>query len=320
MTPSEMEFLMATLETNKKTYRYFKDKYALDLLAWQLKVEVSVSSLKKSEWGFLTQKDAVKQRLAKAGSKKISSRNFADVYHPEDIYFNYTIGQWGEYFKRYKDEWYQTSRSGKNLVLQLNFDESHNINYYKWVRPKNDNHPFTDHGHPICEKGALTMAWARLDIDLENGDVLIEEIQSDWLRYAKSEMRLAKRRLEEAEQKPKEGLNVPLAKFRNTCLIRYFEECLKKYVAIWEEAVLNLAIQFSISELGCEKVYYNTFDTGNIMKELSAEYTRPPKSLYTKLPKKFGFKITREPPKMLKEEKLLRKRLKTKGLEWFVLG
>ncbi|MCR9251993.1 MAG: hypothetical protein NXI20_16315 [bacterium] len=318
MTPSEMEFLMATLETDKKTYRYFKDKYALDLLSMGLKNEMSIASLKKSELGFLTNKEAVKQRLSKAGNKKVDHAFFKNVYNTKDIYFNYTLGKWGEYFKRHKDEWYQTSRSGLNLVLQLNFDESHNCSYSDLIRP-GTYHPYVNNYHPVKEKGALTMAWARLDIDLNDGAVLIEEIQTDWLREAKEDWNSAKYRLVEGKNLSQNQLRNLMSENRATTISRYYEESLKKYVALWDEAVLNLAIHFSVHELGCKTVYYNTFETGNYMKGLDEYDDRPPKSLYTKLPKKFGFKTTDEPPAMLKKESLLKKKLKKKGLSWYLL-
>jgi hypothetical protein len=37
--------------------------------------------------------------------------------------------------------------------------------------------------HPI-RRSPSTLAWSRVDIDFENGEALIEEIQTDWVRLA----------------------------------------------------------------------------------------------------------------------------------------
>ena len=49
--------------------------------------------------------------------------------------------------------------------------------------------PFEWWSHPVRQDGRHTLAWARMDVDLDAGEALIEEIQSDWIREAVSEWR-----------------------------------------------------------------------------------------------------------------------------------
>ena len=36
--------------------------------------------------------------------------------------------------------------------------------------------------------------------------------------------------------------------------IRYYQESVKDYIKVRDEGMLNLAIQFAVKELGCEKI------------------------------------------------------------------
>ncbi len=320
MTPSEIKFLMATLETKNNEFKYYKDKYALDLLRYFVSSEMSVAALKQSELGFLTNKPIVKERLSRIGGKWVNDSTFQMKNEDDAIKLNYSLSKWGAYFgDNRKDDWYQTSRSGINLVLQLNFDSTHNEAYYEFLEP--ESHPFYIDNHPVkkpTKQGGITMGWARLDVDLDNGEVLIEEIQNDWLREATVTADWAKRRiaLKKASEKTRPKA---LEKIEPETFMTYYQKYLKKYIGFWDEALLNLAINFGKEQLGCNTVYYNTFETGNHFKGLPEGYPRPPKSLYTKLPRKFGFKITDQPPYMLLKDIPTRKKFRKKGLRWFVM-
>lgn len=315
MLPSEISFLMETLEAKQNDYYYYKDKYALDVLALNLNGQMSVSELKKSPLGFLTNKKAVAQVLGSRGKGVVSNDHFENVFADESVKFSVTLGKWGKYDKQYHDDYFQTSRNGENLVLQLNFDKNHLNEYFRLINPDKESHPFMYDCHPVLKRSGFTLAWARLDVDLELGEVLIEEVQNDWIREAKDSMLWAKKELEK-EAKLEKSKQKQLKWAKNE--IDYFENCLKDYVKIWDEAILNLAIQFAVKELGCDKIYYHTFDSGNLLKGLKWG-SKPPKSLYTKLPRKFGFQLTDEIPEMLKNDKRLRKKLRDNELSWFVM-
>ncbi len=55
-----------------------------------------------------------------------------------------------------------------------------------------DDDSFKYTGHPI-HKTRNSIAWARIDLDYLTGEVLIEEIQNDWLRQAKRHLIISKR-------------------------------------------------------------------------------------------------------------------------------
>ena len=160
------------------------------------------------------------------------------------------------------------------------------------------------------------MGWVRLDMDFDSGEMLIEEIQNDWLRLVDDEKDWVRRNRREIRRK---GGKLPenLCKVHIDDFLRYRREYVLPYKEIWDEALLNLAINFSVRELGCRKIYYHTHQSGNVMKGLL--YNRPPVSLYTKLPRKFGFKKTTEYPDFLAKDKRLRRRLR-EAKQWFYLN
>ncbi|MEO1055175.1 MAG: hypothetical protein AAFX87_31375 [Bacteroidota bacterium] len=185
MELSEIEYIEQTIDFQNDGYTYYKDKYACDLLSYYIKESASISQLKKSSFGFLLDKPPVKHIAAKAGDGRIFSKQMQNPVYDHLIDFKFGRSRWGEMVKHRNNSWFQTSRPGFNFVLQLNFGVSHNQTYFNLVKPDKDEHPFVFYSHPVATKRNLTMAWARLDIDLEQGQVLIEEIQNDWLREVK---------------------------------------------------------------------------------------------------------------------------------------
>ncbi len=317
MTPIEVDFILKTIETEGKGFAYHKDQYAFDLLSLYTNQEKDVTTVRKSPFGHLLQKPMIKEVMAKHGSSKLVSSLFSNQVTKSSKFFNYTIDTWGKYMKHRNDNWYQTSRSGINLVLQLNFDFAHNNAYFQYLKPDKGYHPFIYEDHPIKIGGGFTMAWARIDLDLDTGEALIEEIQTDWLREANDEAEEAHKEIKISKKKQEEVWwgNGSLRNF-----LIYFEECLSAYFKLWDEAVLDASLMFLINELGCNRIYYHTYDTGCLLKGLDKAFSRPPKSLYKKLPKKFGFQETDEAPYFLRKEKLLKKRLRNKTLRWYEMN
>lgn len=313
MTPLEVDFIQKTIETEGKHFSYHKDQYAFDLLSLYAKTERQLREVKESPFSHLLQKPAVKAVMAMHGSNELTSNMFSNRDTKDARNFNYTIGTWGRYDKRYHDRWYQTSRPGINLVLQLNFDYLHDLHYFHYLQPKKDAHPFVVEEHPVRKTGGFTMAWARIDVDLNYGEALIEEIQTDWLRSAKAAALKAKKDLKKKKKQKDETLGSGTLRG----FLIYAEEHLKAYFQLWEEAVLDASLMFLARELGCRRIYYHTFDTGCYLKGLDRTTNRPPRSLYTNLPRKFGFRETDEAPYLLKKEKLLKQRLRDSTLRWY---
>lgn len=311
MTPKEVDFIKHIIETEGKAFGYQKDQYAFDLLSLYTEYGKDLKAIRNSQFGHLLQKPIVKEVLATNGSKKLNAM-FCSHSWRQQKHFSYTIDTWGKYVKHRNDSWFQTSRSGINLVLQLNFDFAHNAMYFQYVDQDKKDHPFIFDYHPVKIGGGFTMAWARIDVDLESGEALIEEIQTDWLREAKYDAVEARKHIKKSKQENDWHKNKGWRNF-----LVYFEECLSDYLKLWDEAVLDASLVFLIKELGCRTVYYHTFETGCLLKGLSNSYSKPPRSLYTRLPKKFGFRETDEAPELLKKEKLLKKRLRDNSLRWY---
>ncbi len=317
MTPSEYQLIKECLGIQKKPYFYFKDKYALDIAKTLCDKyhELRISDLKKSRFAFVLNKEPVKQIVSGIGRGTLHRDDFQNLPQLEGKGFWYTLSEWGEFKRHRNDSYYQTSRPGVNLVLQLNFDSIHNRYYNQLVKPEKSDHPFAFTSHPVSVKKVYTMCWARLDISLEAGEVLVEEIQNDWLR----EVRRCIKVLERWEKDGRDISNHWMIR-RTTlqALKSYYSELLQPYYKLWEEAMLNLVLTFSREELGIEQIYYHTYESGRYLKGYDS-YSLPPRSIYTQLPKRFGFSETDKAPELIKKDNYLRKKLRRKSLSWFQL-
>ena len=206
-------------------------------------------------------------------------------------------------------------------MLQLNFTHAEINNFYKLIFPnKRDDdswNPFHSYGHPA---ELFTMAWARLDLDFTTGEVLVEEIQNDYLR----EVRDVYKRLQNLEVKKEKD------RLKNYWIFDYgggtydsfqkYFQSIKHLLKIWDEAMLSAVIWFVKEELGMDKLYYHTYESGRIFKRFKQGYSLPPKSLYTKLPSRFGFDQTGEAPQFLQKVHYLKKMFtKNNDLRWFVI-
>ncbi|MGK0441829.1 MAG: hypothetical protein ACJA0N_001630, partial [Pseudohongiellaceae bacterium] len=73
--------------------------------------------------------------------------------------------------------------------------------YRRLIKPLDNYGLFEYWGHPVCQAGKKTMAWVR--IDFTTNEVLIEEIQNDWLRKAAGVLaRVNRRRVRKPSSKP----------------------------------------------------------------------------------------------------------------------
>lgn len=289
----ELQLLEDILEimTGERTlFHYVRDGYALQLLQDYVGEQASISELRQSPYAHLLNKPVVKSVLAKAGKGVLTAEQLEWAKWEGDsapLNFVLTLDRWGsgDYAER---TWDQMSRCGHHLVLQLNFANDHQQRYERLI--KADEHAaFSSWGHPVIQEGRYeTLAWARIDLDLEADVALIEEIQSDWVREAKSEWN--RDYYEDAD------------------FDTYLGKVLAPYTKVWDEAVLSAALQLIRRDLGISQVFYNTFETGNVLKGI--EYDYPPRSLYTKLPRRFGFRETDEMPVFLQGERHVKRLVK----------
>ncbi len=293
--------IIAMLPKDRTLFHYHKDRYALMLLEYAMQDNISIAQIKRSPYAKLLDRPLVKGLLATSGNGKISAENVANCWPIDTQAYVLTLGLWGWRKSRYR-EWQQTSRAGANLVLQLNFDRGHDTAYQKLVG-KFGNDDFSYSGHPINKKGRTTLAWARIDLDLDSGEALIEELQTDWVRKATQELENQK------------DVNIKHSRYKQD-LERYMLDHLQPHVKSWSEAMLSASLFFLIREIGIRNIWLHDFDTGNRLKKI--QWSKPPRSLYTSLPKRFCFQKVNQPPAFLLNgiTRKLRKRFKD-GQEQF---
>ncbi|MEM7693609.1 MAG: hypothetical protein AAF318_04105 [Pseudomonadota bacterium] len=197
--------------------------------------------------------------------------------------FELKFSSWGVHSREWDQR--QMSRPGGNLVVQLNFPSDHGAMMGRHLKGGDRNHFECQH-HPIRLEGRPTLAWARLDI--EDDVMLIEEVQCDWLRLVRQSVRSAK---VQGFRRDHERLSA------------YDAELSAAYGTIWPRVVMLAVLALGVDVFGVRKVYMHQPDTGAALKGIVGP--RPPVSLYTALPERFGFSPTHKPPAFLKK---LRKR------------
>jgi hypothetical protein len=295
----EINEIIHSLPKGRTVFHYFKDRYALVLLGNYVgKRGRTVRDVKSSVYGRLLKKQIVKNILSGAGNGRLSSAQVRGEWPKTYQSYCLTLGQWGRDKTRYPG-WYQTSVPGKNLVLHLNFNDKDMKAYRNAVCPRPGYHPFTNTGHPHNRGKNHTLAWARLEIDLERNEALIEEIQTDWLRRLRYDQKLFQHHfvynkpIRKSDQKYLETYYQNM--IHSNHVLRYFEKTERAHGGIWSETMLFAAIWFLRRELGIKRIFYHTHETGSRLKCISYEDS-PPRSLYTELPERFCFKTSQQGP------------------------
>lgn len=263
--------IAAILPQDRTKYHYFKDKYAVDLLSWILE-DHATAEVKASRFSGLLKKPIVKQAVSLIGDGRMRGTDFEDVWAPEATPYLLTVGRWGA--NRHNNRgWYQTTGRDANLVLQLNFSNLHNRPYLSHV---GDAHrPFEFDGHPLARWPFRTLAWSRIDLSFESDEALIEEVQTDWIRYGLSRHAALKARLCSLSGRDKK-------------VFHYLDQVLLPYAQGWQETILSASLWFIYRELGISKVFYHTHASGCSLKRIDSRL--PPRSLYETLPRAFCFK------------------------------
>jgi hypothetical protein len=322
MRPSEVEWVLARQPTKPRLFPYFKDRYALLLLSWAAAGGAGVRALKKSRLGPLFDKPIVRSLLARERGSLPPAAELRDYDVDDSERYQVTLGTWGcDDERKWRPAMFQTTRPGKNIVLQLNFPRSHRPAYWGLVAPPVADgapaeHPWVSPGHPVSTC-AVTLAWARVDVAFDSSEALIEEIQSDWVRAARAEANhLSKLDATALSQAELYGFAPGIGVYH---VLSYVEHVLGAHAELWAEATLAAALSFVRDELGIRRIFYNTFETGVFLKDIV--YGRPPRSLYTDLPRRFCFQKTSERPRALGRcrHPIVRQKLARPNLEWFLL-
>ena len=294
-----LEEIRACLGDERTVFYYFRDRYAALLLEMAVGEGRSVQDLRRSPFAGLLNKPSVRTWLSRLGKSRIERRDVEHLWENPALAYRMTLGRWPLEGRGWSKDYHQMTRRGHNLVLQLNFPISHNRALFSLVG-REDAEGEVCRSHPAAED-EMTLAWARLDIEMETGEALIEEIQSDWIRDVQFNA----------------GIGRVLDRYRPW--IRYADGPMQPYVRTWPETMLSAALWFLYHEMKVRRVFYHTYESGMRLKHL--DDSQPPRSLYTELPRRFCFRRTHNGPLFLRDSKYrtMRKRLSEPKTDWFVL-
>ncbi len=308
--------ILGCLSGNRTLFHYYKDRYAVDLLERHLARyedqgrSIPVAHLRSCSLGRLLARPPIQPVLAQWGGGFAHLEHLGQLWARTDIEtYVLTLGIWGE-SEHYP--WAQVSRPGANLVLQLNFNGRHDRALAR--SGFTEDLAFVYREHPVSAV-RNTMAWARIDLDLDRDEALIEEIQTDWLRYA----RYIRRSAMAAQQRGDTELSAYGELVAVKPALAYLDVELQRHERIWSEAMLSAALGFVFDELGIGTLYYHSFETGRKMKRISCSY--PPESLYTRLPRQFCFEAVDTAPEFIANDRRIRRVLKkVRNPIWFRLS
>ncbi len=293
MKLDDLRELRACLPYGRTLFRYEADWYQIMLMEYLLQSGWTAPAIRRSNFARLLEGNRIRNIIAGKGKLHLDANDLTYLHQVGGIPWRLTLDKWDA-----EGDWRycQVTRRGFNLVLQVNFPKLHN-RIYQHLISKTGRDYFNYPGHPVAN-GEKTMAWARLDVDRENGEVLIEEVQSDWVRSAKrfeKHPRNLHSRLESENRQLRKQLRRTSTKILGD-IRHYVDLVLPAYTQSWQETVLASVLFFSIRELGVTNVFMHDFDTGNRLKNISPSWGLPPRSIYTSLPKKFCFRKTDRTP------------------------
>ena len=292
-----LRFIRDALPAGRTLYYDFPDRYAVLLLQLYLGTgKRPISDIKASPLAPLLNKPCIAQLTAGLGKNWLCAEDLLAAWPSDPTPFKLSLGVWPDEHENPRPAWAQVTRRGWNLVLQLNVISGHKAALNEDIPEWEDYQPAW---HPVAGRGELTLAWARLDVDLESGEALVEEIQSDWVRdvdyYARA-------------HRP-----------GSRAWRSYRDATLKPYVKKWPETMLTAALWFLFDELGMQRVFYHTHHSGSELKQI--RYRKPPQSLYRELPRRLCFRQTHNGPAFIaaSRDRHIKALFTDPETRWFVL-
>ena len=281
---------------------YFSDRQSPWLLAQSMQPECAVSQLRSGPLAKLLDRPALRPLVALSGGKlrrrDVQALAYADALDRIDaagpagvaaldaawslpwMDFQLSFTTWGT--KRHLWANHQISRPGGNLVIQLAFPSEHERLMAEYL-PDGSRTKFEEEMHPTRKDGRPTLAWSRVDIDFDREEALIEEVQSDWLRFVDAEVRwMAENRSQQRD----------LRRHR-----AYQRALMERYAKIWPEVMLLATLIVVRDFLGVRRIWMHLPESGAVLKGING--VQPPRSLYTQLPKRFCFAPCQDVPQML---------------------
>jgi hypothetical protein len=259
-----IEEITQRLTSERTHYSYFRDHYALGMLADLSESNLNMSTtgqVRDGPFASLLSKPMVKRALAAQGHGRLDARYLRAFGMEDGKPFLLGLDRWGTQ----ADSWSsQASRRGHNLVLQLNFTATQTRALARLGN--GDGAIFNSQYHPNCSEAhhryRETLAWARIDLDFDRGEALIEEVQSDWVWFVNHAMRYGLRC----------GTSAISAERVKALVREHFGPVLKW----WDEAVLWAALGFLRRELGIKHVFYHDSKPARRSKEFDISFHRAP--------------------------------------------
>ncbi len=299
MKPEEIRTLRQSLPT-EMAYPYFPDRESAWVLAQCMPDATLIKTLRKSALAKLLDRPILRPVVARCGGVLHRSDVMAVAHadragHMPDVTtaglagieqvfaqpwhdFLLTFTSWGN-----GQYWDQTTRRQRNLVVQMGFPTDHSDLMGRYLSTETRK-TYEEDVHPIRTKGRPTLAWARLDIDIASGEALIEEVQSDWLRFACDRV---------------EALRIHKPRSRQLAAAERYEAGLvARYGRIWPRAIMLAVLMLLRNEFAIRTVWMHQPDPGAALKRINGQ--QPPRSLYTSLPKSMCFSPTRARPEFLR--------------------
>ena len=290
-----LEEIINCLPKGKTHFIYFHGAYVVKMLSMLLPAKTNLKAIKSTPFSVLLKQPIIKPLVSSCGDGYIKRSDIECLWQEPRLDFLLSLDRWQA---KGFGGWYQSSRTGDNLVLQLNLPHHHIRKFRRWMGNGSTstlNYEYLSHPVQRIKGNRLfrdTLAWSRIDLDFDYNEALIEEIQSDAVRYITY--------IREIDST------------RDAKSARYREEYLNWFNAYeqnWMQAMLSAAIWFIYEELGINRIYIHTAKSGWQVKHMP-EYSKPPASIYSKLPRQFGFKRTWAAPQFLlktrKYQKLIR--------------
>lgn len=295
MKPEFAREVMDCLPTGRTLFRYAKDDYAFLLLRMMSGREPCIHKLRQTTARKLMEKPAVKPFLAACAGGTLAPDALPESrFSSEERCYRLSLDQWGGSNRRWRRD--QVSRKGASLVLQMNLNRKQTDKLHATYTSE-DSNPFENYSHPARSGDYPTLAWARLDFDLDTGEALIEELQTDLLR----DFQWIAEKAYEAKREGAKSFEKWGGTFNTARLIRCWETDFSAERQHWQEAMLSAALRFLVFEIGMRRIFYHTETTGAFLKNIRG--TKPPRSLYTELPKRFCFDETDTVPELLTRER-----------------
>jgi hypothetical protein len=297
MDRHEARAVAASLRRDRPALDYCAHRYAAWLLGRAAGEGVRARDLKRSAHGRLLENPLVRDVAARSGSGVLTRSALDRV--PAESTVRYRLA-----FETWNAE-YQVSRPGSNLVVMLLVPRRHDAAYRRWLDPAG-RYPMIEPFHPIARPPEVALAWARIDLDLAGGEALVEEVQSDWIRSFEGVYRWAAPLATDRQRDWAVRYAMRQDGVEFAGLDRYWNRILAHHRAWWAEATLFAALWVLVEKLAIRRVYYHTHEGGSARKGI--DWSAPPRSLYTTLPRRFGFALSDEPPAAFRPPKRWKQR------------